>query len=44
MGQQSIVRKRVSGVGLFEQIGCSYYVVCVSREVLKWQKPSDSIL
>jgi len=40
------IRKRVSGAGIFEQVGCSIFAdVCYhsSREVLKWQKPSDSI-
>ncbi|GAB6078370.1 hypothetical protein JCM8795_10560 [Hydrogenobaculum acidophilum] len=46
--QDSKFRKRVGGAGIFEQVGCSmigsYFAVFVSREVKKWQKPSDSIL
>ncbi len=46
--QDSKFRKRMGGAGIFEQSGCSttdsHFVVFVSREVKKWQKPSDSIL
>ncbi len=46
--QDGKFRKRMSGAGIFEQAGCSttysLFVIFVSREVKKWQKPSDSIL
>jgi hypothetical protein len=43
--QDSKFRKRVGGAGNFEQVSCSIsFVALIPREVLKWQKPSDSIL